>query len=735
MTFEAGGRHWWAASHDGSNTHAPLDRSAPFLGFDAPSLLAIALRWKGLIAGVGLLTAIFTYVALLQVSPTYSAKTQVMLGAGAAQVIDIPNVVPEANTNIAFTESAVIVMQSSDVLRAVVRELNLDERKEFNPALQTPGLLDRVVGVWRASLKAIIPKGGSPDDTETALFGERDALSGTIRSLRKAISVHVLGESQVIEVRALSESPRLAATIADTLAQKYIDAQLETKYLAGDQATEWLEGRADELRDILKESEQRVADFSMSQVNGGQETVADLEPQLAKLVDSLTRLAAERADLMVRRDEVSRLFADGNFAALASTLGMPVVTELHAQISDLDVRIVRLQTQFGEHPSVQKLRDIRGYAALGIKSEVEGVLSALSVRIDILADRRAALGNQLQLARRELADREQAELQLLELEREVEASREVYNRFLLRLKETRERSQFQVADGWIVSAAEVPIIPAAPQKGKLTVIFAIGGSALTLLLFALFADNRPKVAGPREVAKFTGVASVGQIPHLPSVGGPLDLLERVRASPASTVANAVHRMRLSVAAKDPHQVNVIMVTSADHGEGKTTLCLLLAETFARTGTNTVLVSADPGNGSLAELLPYRETDTIGFDIVDFSDLEEQTQPEDGFTALLRTLKRRKVIIIDTPPVLISAEAFEIGLLANSTIVACAWDQTPNEALAQTIDALREARVDINAIAINKVPPKRMRQVDLRSRPIIPPRVAPPRALPHPQSVT
>ncbi|MDJ0627693.1 MAG: exopolysaccharide transport family protein [Rhodobacter sp.] len=737
MIDQATSRHRWEIPGSDDDRGAPGPASAPLFGIDAQSLLAIALRWKGSIAAIGLLMAIATYIVLSQVAPTFTAKTQVMLGTGAAPVINIPNVVPEANPTVAYAESAVIVMQSTDVLRAVVQELDLDRREEFNPALGTPSVLGRLSDLLRTSLRAIVPGRNGATGADVAIPGERDPLSGTIRGLRKAVSVRVLGESQVIEVKAQSRSPRLAAAIADTVAQKYIDRQLETKYLAGDQATDWLEGRADELRDVLRASERRVADFRKTQISDGQEMAAELAPQLAELTDALTRLTAEHSELLARRDEVSQLFAAGNFAALARLLEIPTITALHEQVSDVDARIVQGQLEFGEHASVRRLRQTREQVEQRLKAEVEGVLSGLEVRIGILDRRRFDLDGRLQLARAELADRERVELQLLDLEREAQASREVYNTFLLRLKETRERSQFQSADARIISAAEVPVFPSAPQKGKLSVIFAIGGSALALFGLAVFADNRPRVGDPRQVAQRTGIGSVRQIPYLRGAGTPIGLLEYISTAPESKGAEAIRRLRLSVASKDPRQVNIIMVTSADHSEGKTALSLSLAEIFAREGFNTALVNADPSNGDLAELLKSRDAESIGFDIVDCLDHERppfdiEDSPDDGLTALLGTLKRRKVIIIDTPPALRSADVIDIGMLANHTIVACAWNQTPNETLEQCIAVLRQAGVDIEAIAINKVPQGRMQDADLRSRPIVPPRVSPPRALPPPQ---
>lgn len=724
-------RHQWALrSHDG-NPNASLAAQSTHSGFGTHSLMTIALRWKWSIAAAAFVAAIITYAFLTQVPPTFTAKTQVMLSSGTMPVINIPNVVPEANPNVAYLQSAVIVMQSSDVLRDVVRELDLDRRKEFNPALRTPNLLAQVTGFLRETAEAILPDWGEIAAGDPP--GETDPLSGTIRGLRQAVVVRVLGESQVVEVAARSSSPRLAAAIADAVAQNYIKGELETKYLAGGQATEWLEGRAEDLRDVLTASERRVSEFRKSQIADGEEMAAELEPRLLEITEALSRLRIEQSDLMARSKEVSHLVDEGNFVALAELLDRPTISALYEQLAELEADITQQERLFGDHAAVRRLRQDRDQIELRLREEARGFLSGLAVRIEVIETRRAELDTQLQAARAQLADREQAELQLLELEREAEASREVYNRFLLRLKEVRERSQFQRADARIISRADIPVFPSAPQKVKLSAIAAITGGAIALLLVALYGDNRPRVADPQQIALRTGVASVSQIPLLRRSGTSLGLLERVRDAPDSPEARAVRRLRSSVSPETPCPAELVMVTSVDDGEGKTTLCLSLAEAFSRLGFNTALVSADPGNGNLAAEIA--RCDAIGFDFVDWTDLvvpsDGQASAEGGMAKLIGMLKLRNVIIVDMPPALRSDDVLDFGLLANHTIVACTWDKTPRETLEHCIEALHDAGAAIDAIVINKVPRRRMSDSEQRPNPYSPPRVPPPRALPPP----
>jgi len=679
------------------------------------TLLTIAWRWKGTIALASIAAVVLTYLALLTVTPVYQAKTQVLLGSNAAPLINIPNVVGETTANVAFAESAMIVMRSNAILRTVVEDLNLDDREEFNPALRSKSFFDRAKS-WVRSRASSGGTGGEAADTDANLpSASDDPLAGTVRSLRGAVSVRVLGESQVIEIAARSANPRLAAGISDAIAETYITQQLETKLSAGGRATEFLEERALELRDDLALAEQKVAAFRSGLIGAGEDMAADLEPRLDELSGQIARLTTENSDLLGRRNEVAELFAASNYVALIETLAQPVVSGLYAQVSELEARVADLRTQFGEHPETRKATAERDRVAARLDAEVERAISGMDVRIGIIDDRLTDLNAQLQNTRRQLAERQREELTLAELEREAEASRDIYNRFLLRVKEARERSQFQTPEAAIVSNAAVPPNPIAPQKTKLSVLAGLGAGLLTLAVIALVGQHGTRVGDPDDLAALTGVRYVHQIPDFSGAEDAIGLLREMRNVPDTAMTAGVHWLRLRLAPKNRKRAHIILVTSADDGEGKSALSLLLAETFDINGYSTVLVNADPARGGLSDLPGSPEFEVSSFRYLDYSDEAMRAlERKAGFDATvadrLSVLKHTDVIIVDGPAALTSPDVVEIGLLANDVVIASAWNQTTTKKLQQCIDMLRETGVTVSAIAINKVPRKLIRVV-------------------------
>ena len=79
-----------------------------------------------------------------------------------------------------------------------------------------------------------------------------------IDSVRGRIGVARVGPTYIMEISGSSGNPKVAATLANTLAEVYLDNQLETKFQATKRAQEWLNERLAILREELREAESKV---------------------------------------------------------------------------------------------------------------------------------------------------------------------------------------------------------------------------------------------------------------------------------------------------------------------------------------------------------------------------------------------------------------------------------------------------------------------------------------------
>lgn len=678
---------------------------------EGPTLLSAALSHKGWLILAFLVTTVAAYLALSQLSPTYEADSQVLLEADVAPVIDIPNVVSDAPDGVATLESAVIVMRSPEVLRAVAENLDLGARAEFNSDLRSPGPVDRIKGMVKAGLAMMLPAGnGQPEQVGRP----SDPVAKAARALRSHVGVRSLGESRIIEITATSRSADLAAAISNSVAQQYIDKEVAVKRAAGDRATAWLDERAKQLRAELEEAEARLADFKRTAIEEGRPVTSDLEARRTEFSAELVQLEKLRLDLEAQREEVAQLLDSGNFATLAGAVDFPTITALVGQLARIDGEIIDLRQEYGDHPRTREAEASRGQVIALLEEETARLLDGFDVRIGVLNDRIAILETRLRATSGALVESGEDALQVSVLESEVAASRDVYQRFLLRQKEARERGQFQLPGVRLVAEADPPSDPVAPEKTKLSLVAGMGGTAAALLLFLAAPAPAARINDPASARKLAELAPLLSFPRIERLRRPPDMLAHWRKGRDAQLNDALGWFQHQIRVNSSDWSTLVVVTSAEKSDGRSSLSLLLAEKLSKEYA-TLLVNADRHDTWIKGFTRSRAARTSDLKVLEYSD--ETLDLIDWEMAVEATLQERRdailgfeVIIVDAPAMPMPANMLEICQIADHVILTCAWDETPVDRLSQCAAALRELGIQISALALNKVPRRYLPQI-------------------------
>ncbi|MEI4197914.1 GumC family protein [Roseovarius sp. E0-M6] len=675
------------------------------------SLLSVALKHKLRLILTGLIATVLAYVALTQVTASYESSAQVLLEIQADPVIDIPNAVPEAPDGIATLESAVVLLRSPEIMRAVVEDLDLTSRAEFNSTLREPTPVDELsdmvstmLGKVKMMLGVETPPVSSP----------RDPIERAARALRDNVSIRSIGESRVIEISTTSESASLAAQISNAIATQYIEHQIAVKAAAGERATNWLEERTNDARAQLEADEKELSEFGREMIVSERATTADLDAQLAELTTQSIQLDNLRSELVARRTEIAQLRAYGNYLTLASVAEVPTVTALVEQLAALDGTIVELNAIYGDHAKTREAQETRRQLITLLETETARLISGLDVRIGALEDRKNDLAREIREVRVALVAAKQDNFRLDALTREFETSRKVYERFLLRQKEVRQRSQFQSPGVRLVAEAERPSAPVAPQKAKLALLAGIvaGGGMLIYLTIGHARGPREEEEPAMETLDLVALNRMGTLvtlPHLPDVKHPSDLLRYFQDHADSELAISVNWLKSYLRPRSKNWTSLIMITSADRGEGKSTLSMLLAESFSRD-SNTLLINADE-DGWLTDFAQTEEFKRAGFGFLNYSDdilrlMDEELAIEDQLEDRRGNLLGADIVILDARTMPLSSGLLEIGQQADHTVFASAWNRSRLDRIQQCARALEEMGIAISALALTMMPRER-----------------------------
>ena len=541
------------------------------------------------------------------------------------------------------------------------------------------------------------------------------------------------GRSFVIGVSFTSESPEKAAQVANSVAKTYVESQVEQKRLTTNQAGDWLGQRTAELRTELEDAEQKVQQYQIEHnlSSGNRTDITDL--QLTDMNRDLLAAQAQLAGKEARLAFVRELKAKGQpLDTLPEVLGSPLVLQLRAQESDLDRQEGELRATFGpKHPRVQLIAAEKAKLRQSVDDEISRIIANMENELKVNQAQVDAMQQSLGQAEGKSGEGLVAEVGLRELQREAESTKQLYESFLQRYKETREQQQILDSDAKILSAAQVPTGPSTPG---LPIFLAVGFVASSLVgsMGALLLERMDKgLRSADDVERHLGLLRIGLIPQTKEINANRPVWRFLKDKPLSVFAESVRGVATAIRFADvDNPARTVMITSSVPGEGKSTLVQSLA-VVAAAADHRVLVldldtrrpvqaktlSVEPANG-IVELLGGEVTfeDTMVHHKASGIDLVLVRRRPTNPAALMESRKLKAFVdeareaydyvIIDTPPVLGVNDALLLCPLADAVVFVAQWAETKHQLAFNAVQALRGARAKLLGVVLTKVDVKK-----------------------------
>jgi uncharacterized protein involved in exopolysaccharide biosynthesis/Mrp family chromosome partitioning ATPase len=428
-------------------------------------------RRKGRIAALTLLATGLAFAAVNMVTPRYKSESRVLietrdnifLRPEAERLSERGATIdPEAVT------SQVQLILSRDLARDVIRSLKLAERAEFDPVLRgssTLGVLLALAGLVRD------PMSQTPEERVFRSFAER--LTG-----------YPVEKSRVIAIEFESESPELAARVANTIAETYLMFQQTAKQDQSRAAGHWLAEKIEPLRGAVAEAEAKVEQYRASNnllVGTNNTTLSN--QQLGELNAQLSAARAQKADAEAK----ARILRDGLRAGTTVEFADIINSELMRRLSEQRV-ILRAQlaeqssTLLDQHPRIKELKAQIADLDRQIRSEADRLARSLENDARVASAKLDSLGASLDQLKRQAASTNEQDVQLRALEREAKAQRELLESYLAKYREATTRDSIGAGspDARIISTAIVSNTPSWPKKVPTVLIAALGTFALTI---------------------------------------------------------------------------------------------------------------------------------------------------------------------------------------------------------------------------------------------------------------
>ncbi|WP_296676802.1 Wzz/FepE/Etk N-terminal domain-containing protein [Novosphingobium sp.] len=633
-------------------------------------------------------------VASMLMPKTYRARSAVMLtndASAAGQTATTQNSQAAISNQLVETQSEVI--ESRDMADRVVTALGIGDKL-------------------------------SPSDRD-------DLLS----DIQRRVSAQRSGESYALSISYDASSPGDAVRMANAFATQFTQWQLHADQDRNDQARRETEVQLSALRaqaqkDTEALQQYRVANNLLS-TSGSSLT----EQEISNFNQQVAAAKASAAEDQARLNTaLAQLRSGSNGDDVGEALGSQVISNLRTQESELAGQVANMASRYGpNHPELIRTRSQLDQVREQIQAEIGRVVSNLKAKADVSNQRLGSLSASLGGAKTKLTQNNVAMVGLSELERNSEASQAIYETYLNSYKQLLAARGSERPSAVILTLASLPKNPISPNLKLNLALAAVIGLGLGILGAYVAEAMFQGLTTPEEIENLTGEQFLTSIPLLSSINSNhVGAMAAVRDEPFSIFTEAFRSLGTSVDMATNGGAQVVAVTSALPGEGKTVISCCLSHIYATSGLKTILIDCDLRRHGISRLLNIDEKQSglievlegnakLNFTSLHSDDYVFWTLPllpgsEDAehllsgpeFTALLDKLRTQfDRIVLDLPPVLPVAYTRTLASRADATIIAAHWRKTSAFALKAALRRLPEDHVRIAGIALN--------QVDLRRR--------------------
>ena len=672
---------------------------------------------KWAILAFGLSVAMVAAVIVFLMTPIYRSTTTLLIDSTKSKVVSIDEVYSGFSENHDYFLTQVEILKAPDIALKTIEKLKLWENPEFDPRKKTDSLLDKflvLVGYVENSPKQ---------------WDDQSLAKAVLPKFSKQLSIEPIRLSLLVKINFESTDKELAAKISNTLANTFIDSDLDVRFQMTQRASSWLEEHMVGVRAKLDASEKALQAYrdQAGIVDIKSESQSGAGKQIEEVTQRLVETRLRRAEAENAYNQIKNAPKGADLSSLPAVVKNVVVAEALKQQAEADRKLSEIAQRYGvEHPKYVQAEGEAKTARENVKRQIDTVVQSVTREYEVAKGTENMLAQTLNQAKGSVQNINRKEFQLNLLEREVDSNKQIYDLFLKRAKETNVSGDLQNPVGRVVDIAKASNLPVKPQKVQIvSVAFILGvliASAISLLLDLL--DNTLKSS--------TDVETKLKQPLLTS----LPLLAKREADRSSTAhifledpkslySESIRTARSAALLSSIDLTNrILLVTSSVPGEGKTTFSINLAVAHSHT-KKTLLIDSDMRRPAVAKGLDL-EPNLLGL-----SDLVAGTAPLNdcvrsipgcdlhvithGTTVpnpleiilsqrfkdtIAELSKIYEIVIIDSPPVELVSDALVLSKMASGVIYVIKALDTPFQLARKGLMRIRRAEGKILGVVLN-----------------------------------
>ena len=661
-------------------------------------------RWKIIFFTLLISFLVAFYISLLK--PSYKATAILQIGNNKpANTLSIDDAFNESNASKEQIQTQYELLRSRKFAERVISQLNLVQHSEFND------------GKYNNKISFFTKIGQREHEPSV-----REIVAGFLSRL----NISPISGTELVKITFTSYSPKLSQKVANQVGITYLQYQDEIHSASKETTSQWLVDQLEELGKKLELSEQSLQEYREKEgIVDIQGIVGLVGGQLSELTSEALKAAKLKDDLGVTYQEIQKNRLDAEkLIQMQEVNSQSAFVLLKRNEEKVERKLNELSQRYGpKHPKRIAAQSELDSLGNRIQSKILAIVSSVEKDYYNAVEKVNATEQRLIEAKKDYIRLSRLQNKFSQLNREVETNKELYNNYLVRLKEADAMGNYK-ANFYVrfIDKAEIPKSPFAPKKSLAVIIsfvLALAFISIIIIMRELLMDT---LNSRRKLDNFNEAPILAVLPKIKASSS--DKKEDAYISD-NRFTESIRTLRTALLfnnEKTPPKV--IAITSSVPNEGKSTVALHLARSFSEM-EKVLLIEADMRHPTIAKNMNLNQhrpglsnllakTHQINECIirdknVKLDILTSGISPANplAFLSMKRFNMLIKVfgnfydrIIIETPPVNAVSDAVIISKLVESVLYVVHGNKTKRDQISSGLRMLKQVNAPIEGVVIN-----------------------------------
>ncbi|MCA1661541.1 MAG: polysaccharide biosynthesis tyrosine autokinase [Novosphingobium sp.] len=677
-------------------------------GIDVRFIVAAVRRRAVWIAAIiALALAAGLLITMLQ-APRYTAQASVQINSQSDRVLGQGEDLQEQSNAFddRFLKTQVDVLKSRGLAVRVAQKLKLFGSEAFYAGM------------------GVDPPAGAPEAVVREI---------AVGLLRGNLSVDLPYDSRIATITFTSGEPALSAQIANAFAGEFIQANLQRRYDSSAYARQFLADQLGETKDRLEDSERGLNAYARNagliRAPAGASGDADENGGGVAGIGSVTTASLFQLNSAANEARQARIAAEVRWRAINAApllsskevLANGTVQTLMTERATLATRLQELRAEhLDDYPGIREANARLAEVERQLQQTARSVRNAARSDLAAAAASERALAAQVNALKGATLSEQDRSVNYNLLAREADTNRSLYDALLQRYKELNAAAGVSASNIAIIDEAEPPLGPSSPNLARNMLLALVLGLAVAALLVLATIHFDDAIRVPEDIEAKLGLPLLGVVPR--SETDPDEALIDPK-SPLSEGYNALRAALLHSTAEGLPPI--LLVTSAQPEEGKTTTSHAIALSLARLGKSVLLVDGDMRRPAVHRLFGISNERGLSSLLTTLDPLESavsataephlsvlpsgpvppsptELTSSNRFRALIDEMAEKfDVAVIDSPPILGLADAPAMSALVDGVVVVVESERSRRGGLHSALRRLRSMRPNLLGAVLTK----------------------------------